>query len=243
MKSPFPPHDPERPQNDRERFWVDHYNALAISGASWLDYGNERVQQQTLDLAIAAAEPVSGARCLDMGCGRGQLAIALCDRGATNVTACDASPVLIDRLRQERPDMHWIHHNVCSTASTDIFPNAFDRVFAIEVLQYVPFEEALSRLWHLTAAGGRLIGVVPNRECPFLTETITRFSGHYNPPNPDSLALAVQGLEGVSSARFQGLWYTQRRDSLPYRGSEFGENVSWNDPPNRVLFAVDRIIG
>src|SRR5688572_16269437 len=174
------------------QFWKDHYDSLATRAESWLDYGNERVQEQSLELAVRAGTPLAGVRCIDVGCGRGQLSLILSQGGAAEVVGVDASPALIRRLTAEQPGIRWLDLDIGALATVSL--GSFERVFAIEVLQYVPLVQALHRLWELTSPGGRMIGIVPNRDCPFLAGAIERFGGHYAPPRRIELEGALRTL-------------------------------------------------
>jgi sugar transferase EpsL len=65
---------------NQRNFWSSYYGEVFEQQKPWLDYSNARVQAQTFGLA--AAGPVDGAACLDVGCGWGQLARALVALGA-----------------------------------------------------------------------------------------------------------------------------------------------------------------
>jgi 2-polyprenyl-3-methyl-5-hydroxy-6-metoxy-1,4-benzoquinol methylase len=223
-------------REEQEGFWKSHYDALATRGVAWLDYGNERVQRQSLALALECAEPVAGMRCADIGCGRGQLGRSLRERGAADVIGADASEALVSALEREHPGIQWISYSLLQMP-LDVFPGTYDRVFAVEVLQYVPLSLAMDHLWQLTAPGGRLVGIVPNRDCQFLAGAIARFEGHYAPPNPAELGAAIGGLGGVGHVGLSGMWYTQLTEGPPYRVSPISSEAS---PPNRLLFTIDK---
>ena len=82
---------------------------------------------------------------LDIGCGRGQFEQELLKRGK-EVSACDISGVVIDKLRAQIPDANF------DCASMDDLPygdSAFDLVTSFEVLEHIPedlLDESLSEL-------------------------------------------------------------------------------------------------
>ena len=62
---------------DQQARWMEHYRKLyAAAPEAWLDLSNEAVQAQTFATALEAAGPIEGRRCLDIGCGYGQLSTA-----------------------------------------------------------------------------------------------------------------------------------------------------------------------
>ena len=71
---------------------------------------------------------------LDIGCGRGQFEKALIERGK-NVSACDISGVVIEKLRESIPSANF------NCASMDDLPyddSSFDLVTSFEVLEHIP---------------------------------------------------------------------------------------------------------
>src|SRR5262245_53363139 len=93
--------------NQRETFWSEYYEDVAKKGDPWLDYSNERVQAQTFGLVVGALGPLAGRRCLDVGCGFGQLARAYQAFGAANVTGIDLSSELIQKLEKSLPGIDF----------------------------------------------------------------------------------------------------------------------------------------
>lgn len=223
---------------EQERFWKNYYDNLARRGTAWLDYGNQRVQEQTLALAIDQAEPVAAKSCVDVGCGKGQLALALSERGASEIVGTDASAALLEQLALDAPQIGWINYSLLNPPAPQFF-RGFDRVFAVEVLQYVPIGLGLAHLWQLTSPGGRLVGIVPNRDCPFLADAIARFRGYYAPPSASDLETAIAGLDGAAAWKLSGMWYTQQPEGAPYRVADLSGSAA-DGPPNRFVFVVNR---
>jgi 2-polyprenyl-3-methyl-5-hydroxy-6-metoxy-1,4-benzoquinol methylase len=220
----------------QDTFWRQHYDALARKGTPWLDYGNERVQQQSLDLALRAAAPVHQRRCVDVGCGRGQLSLALVAEGAADVMGLDTSPALVASLQQSHPALRWLEYSLSQSAPASLRA-MFDCVFAVEVLQYVQLRMGLQHLWDFAAPGGRLVGIVPNRDCPFLASAIARFDGFYAPPATHELIAELRMLSGTTNVTVQGMWYTQQPEGPPYR---LGPTDAAGDPPNRLLWTATK---
>jgi len=52
---------------------------VSESQTPWLDYSNDRVQAQSLSLAIEAAGPIKGKLVFDLGCGWGHCASVFLD--------------------------------------------------------------------------------------------------------------------------------------------------------------------
>jgi ubiquinone biosynthesis O-methyltransferase len=103
---------------------------------------------------------VAGRRVLDVGCGDGELAIALRRRGA-RVVGIDASDAMIAaarrRARQEEADVSFL---VAAAQALPFPQHSFDTVVAVTILCFIPnaapvFRE-MARI--LTPGGGLVIG-------------------------------------------------------------------------------------
>jgi len=229
----------ESPGAQRDEYWKAHYRAVFAQPNPWLDYSNHRVHLQSLAVALEAAGGVLGRACLDAGCGRGQLSIALQGLGAAAVTGFDVNAVAIDELRAKHPSCEWLAGSI-SDPATYANLGRFDLVFALEVLQYVTLDGCLPLLWNATGPGGRLIALVPNRECPIVGKSMQRFSGQYGAISPSELQAAVSGLEDLQFWACRGLWFRDDQSIAPYDLSPWTEDAGWERPPNRLLFIAQR---
>src|SRR6516225_7189268 len=91
----------------QQESWVEYYRELYAAGTAWLDYSNPRVQGQTFGIAIEAAGPLGGKRCMDIGCGRGQLALSVAAFQASEVVGVDIMADSIASLRERHPHVTW----------------------------------------------------------------------------------------------------------------------------------------
>jgi SAM-dependent methyltransferase len=234
----------------RESFWSQYYEEVAKKGDQWLDYSNERVQAQTFGLVIEALGPLAGRSCLDVGSGFGQLARALRAFGAQRVTGIDISAELIQQLNSTWPDMDY-RRGTLSDAPFRATLGTFDTVTLVEVLQYLPLSETLEQAFALLAPGGRVVLVVPNRECPIVGRAIERFSGNYLPPSPTELLGAAGQLAGVTALAIQGMWFGAAQGICPYVTSNWAPDLpklappeaiagGTPAPPNRLLLAFEK---
>jgi 2-polyprenyl-3-methyl-5-hydroxy-6-metoxy-1,4-benzoquinol methylase len=214
-------------------FWSSYYRDVFDRGKQWLDYSNARVQAQTFGLALEAAGPVQGKRCIDVGCGWGQLARALRELGASAVTGLDLVPEPIARLAEQYPQIRWLHGDLATHAAA-LGAESADLVFLIEVLQYVPFEATLATAWELLAPGGRLVAVVPNADCPIVSSTRQRFDGQYSPPTVADVRRALAALARCDYWGYRGLAFGQDQRVGPYSVTPWTEHEDWPAPPNRL---------
>jgi 2-polyprenyl-3-methyl-5-hydroxy-6-metoxy-1,4-benzoquinol methylase len=223
----------------REEYWSAHYEAFHPHAPSWLDYSNERVQVQSFALALDACGGLGGRSCLDAGTGKGQFAIALRALGAHAVTGIDLVPSTIRELRSRYPEIEWRSGSVVDeTTITGLAP--FDVIFALEVLQYVALGKFLALWWPLVAPGGRLIGLVPNRDCPIVQKTVERFRGLYAPCSVPDLAGGISSLDGLGMWSMRGCWFRSDQRIAPYEISQWTTAPAWQSPPNRLLFVAER---
>lgn len=225
----------------REEFWAGYYRELSQHSEPWLDYSNERVQAQTFGVVLAALGPVVGRRALDVGCGYGQLARALEALGARAVTGIDVTAQLIERAKQVHSSIRW-EVGTLSELGERLGP--FELITLVEVLQYIPVSTTLQHAWSLLAPGGRVVAMVPNRECPIVARAMARFPGKYLPPSVAELVEVGQRLEQCQGWGLQGMVFGEDQSLAPYavsawmRGAEFDFPAHLPKQPNRLVFAA-----
>ncbi|WP_310448362.1 methyltransferase domain-containing protein [Thiobacillus sp.] len=97
--------------------------------------------------------PQAGERILDLGCGTGDIAAAMAERGA-QVVGVDASPAMIETARKRFPALDF---RVADAAALP-FEAEFDAVFSHAVLHWVArAEDAARGIAHALKPGGRFI--------------------------------------------------------------------------------------
>jgi SAM-dependent methyltransferase len=187
-------------------------------------------------VVFAAMGPAANRRCLDVGCGYGQLARALRSMGSSDVVGIDVTSAFIERLRASEPQGRW----EVGSLSDESFCKSlgrFDLVTLVEVLQYVPVEATLRAAWQLLEPGGRVLAVVPNRECPIVGRAMARFDGSYLPPTVAEL-IGIGGQLGGASWGIQGMFFGEDQVIAPYRVSPWTQRPDFHEPPNRLVFAA-----
>jgi SAM-dependent methyltransferase len=221
-------------------FWLAHYDEVHRGSHAWLDYSNERVQGQSLSLALEALGSIEGRRCLDVGAGRGQLAKMLSALGASHVTAIELVENTVRKLRAEAPQIEW-RAGDAGDARSYAGLGGFDVVAAVEVLQYVPFAPTLELLFSLLRPGGRLVGVIPNRACPMVRRPIERYEGRFGAVSSEELAGVLGVLPGLLLWRHKGLHFADDQRLLPYEVSAWsGQAGGLSGVPNRFVFVALR---
>jgi len=96
---------------------------------------------------------------LDLGCGLGNLALEAARRGCT-VTAIDASPTAIARIRSAAREEHLAVEAVEANLTDFQIAHHYDTIVAIGLLMFFPEARALAMLRHIQARirpGGRAI--------------------------------------------------------------------------------------
>jgi SAM-dependent methyltransferase len=239
MKDPTVLVTSEPSDSKRDEFWKPYLAAVHARSDPWLDYSNHRVQLQSLAAALDAAGGVLGRTCLDAGCGRGQLSLALQALGAAGVTGVDVAAATIQELQAKHPTLQWRLGNISDTP-TYAQLGQFDLVFALEVLQFVAIDSCLDLLWRSTRPGGRLIALVPNRDCPIVSKTVQRFSARYASVSPNELKVKLSSLADVDFWACRGFWFRNDQRIAPYDLSAWTVDPTWERPPNRLLFIAQR---
>ncbi len=223
--------------SDREEFWHDYYNKVATEGRPWLDFSNERVQSQHFALALEAAGAIQGRRCLDIGCGWGQVSESFHSLRAAEVTGIDLVAELIEANKTRAPAIRWL----CGSLSDPALESqlgTYDIVFLIEVLQYLPLRETLAQLWNRMAPGGRLVGIIPNADCPIVKRTMERFDDKYHAPTIAELSNALQSLDQVEVSLIRGAAFGADQRLTPYVVTAWGAAQADGTPPNRLNFVA-----
>jgi len=200
----------------------------------WHDLSTEAIQCQTFSLALEAAGPVLGKSCLDAGCGIGKFSAVLANMGARDITAVDQ---ILDPRFQESC-IRWVRADLENELRFSSLP-VFDLVFALDVLQYVPFAAGLRTLWERVRPGGRLVAVVPNDACPIVRQVAERFgSGNFSAPSPREMRAAVDALAPASIRAVRGLTFHQEQQIVPYRVDPWGRDPAADPAPNRWLIVA-----
>lgn len=219
------------------RFWTEHYREIFAGDDTWLDYSNERVHVQTLGLCVEASGSLAGLDCLDVGSGRGQLAEMLHALGG-RVVAAESNHEQVSRNRARAPQVDWREIDLLDADARSSLPRS-ERVFAVEVLQCLPWAELMPDLLERVAPGGRLIVVVPFGECPIVKRTIARLEGFFSAPTTTELR-RLAALPEIAVARFRALTFQADQRICPYAVSAWSEVPEWPLPPNRVQFVLEK---
>jgi 2-polyprenyl-3-methyl-5-hydroxy-6-metoxy-1,4-benzoquinol methylase len=223
--------------NSQDTYWSGYYTGVMQEGNAWLDYSNARVQAQTFSLALEAAGPVRGLKCIDLGCGWGDFCRLLVALGAAEVTGVDMIPATIAKLKQTDRSIRWICSSLCDPHLGDEL-ESYDVTFLLEVLQYLPLADSLHSAWVHLKPGGRLIGVAPNARCPIVRRTRERFDSLYAPVTVSEIGSVVQTLSDVDHATYRALSFGEDQRLVPYEVSPWRPAQDWPVEPNRIQFAV-----
>jgi SAM-dependent methyltransferase len=191
---------------DSARVQEDHALWLKHSRAAWDDRA-ERWHARAEANALAADRGVEldriwdalrlnrDARLLDAGCGTGQWAIALAERGV-RVTGIDLSPEMIRFARDDAHarglEIEWRTGDVTQLAD----PLAvFDAIHARVLLQFLPdIPAALRELRRVLKPGGRLLVSVPGALSPIYRASWMRHLPGGDPGNNYLLPWEMENL-------------------------------------------------
>jgi|BarGraNGADG00312_2_1021985.scaffolds.fasta_scaffold47016_2 SAM-dependent methyltransferase len=225
---------------DQQARWTKYYRKLySAAPKAWLDLSNEAVQAQGFAVAIEAAGAIGERRCLDIGCGHGQLSTCLLGLRASEVVGVDFIPETVVSCREKHPHIRW----ECGSPSDEGFVKSlgdFDIIFLVEILQYVDWESTLRTLWGSVRPGGRIVAVVPNKDNSIVQKTMSRFGGTYLPPNPSELDTLVGSLPEVECWAHRGMDFQQDQRLVPYFAYPWVTTGVMQDPANRLIFAIKK---
>lgn len=113
--------------------------------------------------AIQRAVP-PGARVLDLGCGAGNISIALAERGY-EVLGVDGAPEMIRAARAEaqRREVRLVEFREADVTRLSLKHSSFDAIVCSSVIEYVPDDAGLVvEMCALLRSGGRLVISVPH---------------------------------------------------------------------------------
>lgn len=175
---------------------------------------------------------------LEIGCGEGQDAAALLDKGC-NLLATDVSSEAIRFCREKYPQ--WAERFAVLDCLRDDFDQRFDFIYAVAVLHMLVPDEDRQRLLtfirdHLTAAGVGLLVVLGDGEMRRATDVNAAFDvqERVHEISGRTLAIASTSCRIVTRAEF--------REEMTRAGLEIAElgNTSWDDAPFAMYAVVKR---
>lgn len=180
--------DLQRQKDDRARWLARSRAAWDARSTRWhekaaaLAGSEERAEDLERIWRALALEP--GSRLLDAGCGSGQFAIPLSQRGAI-VTGIDLSPEMVrlasDRTRGQDLDIDW------RIGDLERLPDGeatYDAILARMVLPFVPdLKATLEELRRVLRPGGRLLASVPGALSPIYRDSWLRHLPGGDPGN------------------------------------------------------------
>jgi len=224
----------------QQEFWQEHYRALhsrvsEVGASKSMDYPNDRLHTYTYAQMLEGLGQLNRRSLLDAGCGWGVFSMIAHHLGAY-VTGLDFVAETIVSLRSLHPEVRWESGDF-SDPELQARLGKFDRIAAVEVLQYSDFSRAVANLWELIAPGGRLVGCVPNSECPF-SQDVQRRRTQWIPVAPDEIRHSADSLPGCAGLYMRGLTYLEDQTFLPYRASDWAAEITGT--PNRIVFVLLR---
>lgn len=155
--------------------WRRNYDADAQGG------GAMRVRLEQFAAALGGLAPPP-AEVLDFGCGTGDLARALAQRG-WRVTGCDASPAMLAVARELAPEGTWTQIEPLPDRPLPFPAAGFDAVVASSVFEYLA--DPLASLRQIAAVlrpdGGFALTVPDPRYLPRQREEKWRSLGRFGP--------------------------------------------------------------
>jgi 2-polyprenyl-3-methyl-5-hydroxy-6-metoxy-1,4-benzoquinol methylase len=225
--------------------WVEYYQKVYAADNSSLDYSSnspdrgEILQAQTFGIAIESAGLVRGKRCLDIGCGRGQLMLSIAALQAKEAVGVDIIADSINKLRIRHPHVRWEAGSL-EDASFCHSLGQFDVVFIIELLQLVDWRASLRTLWDMVSPGGRIVAICPNKDNAIIQKTIARFGGSFGAPNPTELIELVDELPDLDCWAYRGMDFQKDQRIVPYVTLPWTNTLIENFECNRLVIVIQK---
>ncbi len=110
------------------------------------------------DLILELAEPLSGEKLLDLGCGTGNYSILFAKMGL-EVTAIDKSKYMLEKARMKSNEINFIQGDIYNLPFSD---ESFDLIVSITVFEFLnnPVKAAREAMRVLRPEGRFIIGVI-----------------------------------------------------------------------------------
>jgi ubiquinone/menaquinone biosynthesis C-methylase UbiE len=161
---------------------------------------------------LAALNPRTGERVLELGCGGGYFAreAAQCVGPTGRVCAIDISPDQVAAAQNRCAEFDWVE---CRTADISAPPYGdaeFDVVFAVQALEYLTdLDVALRHIHRMLCQGGRLVVVATDwssavwhsEDAPRMRRVLTAWAPHVPCSNLPSILAARLRLAGMLPLR------------------------------------------
>jgi 2-polyprenyl-3-methyl-5-hydroxy-6-metoxy-1,4-benzoquinol methylase len=222
-------------------YFLDRHSDRSSVAARRLDYSNDRVQYQTYGALIEAAGPLKGVKCLDAGCGFGDLSRILFAGGA-HVDAFDVVDETVRWLKLTHSNIRFFTADLAEL-NPEQLSDQYGLVMAAEVLQYADPAASIRTLFKLVAPGGRLVGCVPNSKCPLISSASKRFAGRYSAISIEDLVSTLSALPAMERFSWRGAHFQEDQTLFPYRLTSWSRSPlpAVEAQPNRLHFVVSKL--
>lgn len=210
------------------------YRQVHEAGLTWFGGGPTPIVARTMERYGIAPEQSM----LEIGCGEGQDAAALLERGCC-LTATDVSPEAIAFCRQRYP--RWQAHFRVLDCLRDEPDQRWDFIYAVAVLHMLVLDEDRQRMLafireHLTETGVGLIVVMGDGEVQRASDITTAFDvqERLHAQSGRMLELAATSCRMVTRPAFR-----EEIERVGLTVAELGDTV-WDDTPFAMYAVVRR---
>ncbi len=120
------------------------------------DFGSGKLHE-SFCRALELLFPCKGERVLDLGCGRGEIAIECGKRGCFSVGVDFSMNALRIASRNARGRAFFV---LADASMLPFKSNVFNKVFFLETIEHIPIEverEVLAEIWRVLLCGGKMV--------------------------------------------------------------------------------------
>lgn len=144
------------------------YDRISDTWENFVSHYDEDRRVEVLVDDFLGEKEIAGKKCLDAGCGLGYFSQAFLKYKPLNLSACDVSPKLVNKLKAKIPGINCFVGDILQLPGI-LAGETFDVVLCSDVIEHINNPRlAVKKLAETVSSGGLLAISVPNRKWKWL---------------------------------------------------------------------------